>query len=102
MRKLAVLVVLAAFAVSAAPAPKKRPLPSAPDDVPHTIAMFLCSLSNDGGRQVTYRARAMGVRFFFEQPGGVTVYRFNNGSYVKEEYLKNYSLDRAMKRYAKK
>ena len=30
----------------------------------------------------------MGVRFFFEEPGGVTVYRFDNGKYIKEEFLR--------------
>jgi hypothetical protein len=101
MRKLAVIAVLLAFTVSAAPA-KKRPITNAPEDVPHAIALFLCEMSKDGGRQVTYKARALGVRFFFEEPSGVTVYRFDDGKYIKEEFLRNYSLDRAVKRYAKK
>lgn len=104
MRKSIVLLFLLAFSVSAA-TPKKAKLPPtyAPDAVPHSIALFLGSLSNQGGREVKFKAIAVGTRFFFEEPGrGVTVYRFDNGSYIKEEYLRNYTLDRAVKRYAKK
>ena len=100
MRKLAVLVVLAALAVSAAP--PKRPATVAPEAVPHSIALFLGSLSHDGSRQVTFKATAVGMRFFFEEPTGVTVYRFDRGRYVKEEFLSGFALDRAVKRYAKK
>ncbi|HEY0371861.1 MAG TPA: hypothetical protein VGD79_07650 [Thermoanaerobaculia bacterium] len=102
MRKVAVLVLVAALSVSAAPAKKKTPTPVAPDALPHSIALFLGSLCNDGGRQVTFKARALGVRFFFEEPAGVTVYRFEKGSYVKEELLRGFTLERAVKRYAKK
>ena len=102
MRKFAVLVVIAALSMSAAPA-KKRPVSSlAPDAVPHSIALFLGSMSRDGGRQVTFKATAVGMRFFFEEPAGVTVYRFDRGQYIKEEFLRGYVLDRAVKRYAKK
>lgn len=102
MRKTAVLLLVAALSVSAAPAKKKLPTPVAPDAVPHSIALFLGSLCKDGGRPVTFKARALGIRFFFEEPVGVTVYRFQNGSYVKEELLRGYTLERAVKRYAKK
>jgi hypothetical protein len=104
MRKSVVLLFVLAVSVSAA-TPKKAKLPStyAPEAVPHSIALFLGSMSNQGGRAITFKATAMGTRFFFEEPGkGVTVYRFENGSYIKEEYLRNFTLDRAVKRYAKK
>jgi len=102
MRKSLVLLLLLAIGVSAAPAKKKAPVVVAPDTVPHSIALFLGSMSNQGGRSVTFKATALGTRFFFEEPSGVTVYRFENGRYVKETYLKNTTLDKAVKRYAKK
>lgn len=102
MRKIAVLVVLAALAVSAAPSKKRPAAVFAPDAVPHSIALFLGSMSRDGGRQVTFKATAVGVRFFFEEPTGVTVYRFDNGRYIKEEFLRGSNLKKAVQRYAKK
>lgn len=102
MRNIAVLVLVAALSVSAAPPKTKAPASVAPDAVPHDIAMFLGSLCNGGGRQVTFKARAYGLRFFFEEPVGVTVYRFEKGRYVKEEVLRGFTLDRAVKRYSQK
>ena len=98
MRNVAVLMIVAALSLSAAPA---RRAPSvAPDTFPHPIAMFLSTLCKEGQQQVTFKARAHGVRFYFEEPGtGVTVYRFDNGQYVKEAVLQGFTLDRAMKRY---
>src|SRR5690242_2114819 len=58
MRNVAVLVLVAALSASAAPPGKKAPASVAPDTVPHDIAMFLGSLCNGGGRQVTFKARA--------------------------------------------
>lgn len=100
MRKAAALLLL--LAVGSSAAPPKRPAVFAPEAVPHSIALFLGSLSDDGGRQVTFKATAVGVRFFFEEPGGVTVYRFVGGRYVKEEFLKGSTLNRAVKKYAQK
>ena len=102
MRKVAGLILVAMLTVSAAPKKKSAPSSVAPDTFPHSIAMFLGSICKDGGRQVTFKARAHGVRFFFEEPGRVTVYRFEKGQYVKEEVLRGVTLDRAVKRYAKK
>jgi hypothetical protein len=99
MRKIAVLVVVAVLSASAAP-PKSSTV--APDTLPHSIALFLGSLCNEGGRQVTFKARAHGLRFFFEEKTGVTVYKFDNGKYVKEEFLQGFTLERAVKRYAQK
>lgn len=105
MRKLAVLLVLTlVVSVGGAP-PKKKPAPpptNAPENVPHNIAMFLASMTKDGKRQVTFKATAFATRFFFEEPTGVTVYRFSNGDYVKEEFLRGYNLAKATKRYAMK
>ena len=102
MRKVVGLLLVAALSVSAAP-PKKKAVPSvAPDAFPHSIAMFLGAMCNEGGRQVTFKARAHGVRFFFEEPAGVTVYKFQNGRYVKEDVLRNITLERAVKKYAMK
>ena len=73
----------------------------APDVLPHEIAQFLRGLSRDGSRQVTFKATAMGTRFYFEETGGVTVYRFTNGQYVRQEFLPGSTLAKAVKKYAK-
>ena len=103
MRRLAGLIALAVFLVAAAPKKKSTPPPpAAPDVVPHSIALFLGSLCKDGSRQITFRAQAMGTRFFIEEPTGVTVYRYDRGHYVKEEFLKGVKLAAAMKKHAQK
>jgi hypothetical protein len=79
MRKVVGLALVVALSLSAATPKKKSPASIAPDAVPHQIALFLGTLCNEGGRQVTFKARAHGVRFFFEEPMGVTVYRFEKG-----------------------
>lgn len=99
MRNIAVLLIVAAVSVSAAPS---KPSTIAPDAVPHNIALFLGSLCNEGDRQVTFKARAHGVRFFFEEKTGVTVYRFEKGKYVKEEFLKGFTLERAVNKFSQK
>jgi len=99
MRKLAVIAALVA-AISGSAAPPKKAAPIAPPAVAHPIALFLSDLSNEGKRQVTFRANAMGTRFFFEEPAGVTVYKFVDGQYVKEAFLAGAKLSGAMKRYA--
>lgn len=98
MRKFAVIAVLVA-AMSGSGAPPQKPS-IAPPTVAHPIALFLNELSNQGKRQVTFRANAMGTRFFFEESSGVTVYRFVNGEYVREAFLAGAKLSTAMKRYA--
>lgn len=99
MRKLAWFLVLAtALSIGGA---AKKPAPVAPEAISHPIALFLTDLSNDGKRQVTFRASALGTRFFFEETSGVTVYRFENGRYVKEKFLPGARLASAMKRYPK-
>jgi hypothetical protein len=102
MRRIVVLVLFAALSLSAA-APKKKPPvnPMTPADLPHPIAQFLRELSRDGNRQVTFRAQAVGTRFYFEEAAGVSVYRFENGHYVREEFLRGTTLAKAIKRYAK-
>jgi hypothetical protein len=73
----------------------------APDAVPHAFAQLLRTMSKDGSRAVTFKATAIGTRFFFEETNGVTVYRFEKGSYVKVEFLRGSTLSRAVKKYAK-
>ena len=51
---------------------------------------------------MTFKARAHGVRFFFEERTGVTVYKFDKGKYVKQEFLQGFTLERAISRYAQK
>lgn len=101
MRRIAVLVLLATLSLSAAPAKPKAAPTFAPKDIPHPIAQFLRKLSNDGGRAVTFKATAIGTRFLLEEPSGVTVYRFENGIYVKETFLRGSKLPTVVKRYAK-
>lgn len=105
MRRL-IIVLAIALSMSAA-APKKStkktappPTPVAPEVLPHPIALFLDGLSQKGSRSVTFKARAVGVRFFFEEPSGVTVYRYANGRYVREATLPGMRLDRVVARYA--
>jgi hypothetical protein len=103
MRRTATLLLLLMTITVASAAPKKKsaPVPVAPDAVPHSIAQFLRGLSRDGARNVTFKATATGTRFFFEEGGGVTVYRYQNGTYVKETFLRGVTLKNAVKRYAK-
>jgi hypothetical protein len=102
MRRLAGLTVVLLSLTLLAASPKKKalPTPAAPDIVPHSIALFLSSLSRDGARQVTFRATAVGTRFFIEEPAGVTVYRFEKGRYLKEELVRGSTLAKVTKRYA--
>ncbi len=96
LRRLA-FVVLFAAAPALAVAPRRLP---PPEIIPHPTAMFLASLSGDGRQEVRFKAAAMGIHFFLEEPGGVTVYRFDGLGYRKEIYLKGFTLTRAIKKYA--
>jgi hypothetical protein len=100
-RVLIALLLLIASVSVAAPAKKKPKAPAtvAPSSVAHPIALFLTQLSSEGKRQVTFRASALGTRFYFEESAGVTVYQFVDGQYVKEIYLPGVNLAIAMKRY---
>lgn len=105
MRRLPLLLLFAAlalFTVTGAAPKKKLPPTIAPAEVPHPVAQFLRDLSKDGGRQVSFKCTAVGTRFYFEEPNGVTVYRFDDGNYMKEEFLRNTTLAKAVKRYARK
>ena len=100
MRRLTVVLLATFFLLGAAPKKSSPPpSPAAPDVVPHQIALFLGTLTKDGARQVSLRATAVGTRFFLEEPTGVTVYRFENGGYVKEEFLRKAKLAAAIKKY---
>jgi hypothetical protein len=103
MRRFAVPFLSLMLVLSLVAATPKRPAPVrlAPDALPHDIAQFLRGLSRDGSRQVTFKATAVGTRYFFEEPGGVTVYRFQNGQYVREQFLGGSTLAKAVKKYAK-
>jgi hypothetical protein len=72
----------------------------APPTIPHPMAMYLQSLSNDGKEKMTFRASAVGTHFFLEEPGGVTVYVYEESvGYRKEAFLKGSTLAKAMKKY---
>ena len=72
----------------------------APPTIPHPMAMYLQSLSNDGKEKVTFRASAIGTHFFLEEPSGVTVYVYEESvGYKKEVFLKGATLAMAMKKY---
>jgi hypothetical protein len=109
MRKiplLLLLVTLSAFAASPKKSTKSKtaapppPVAVAPAEFAHPIALFLKELSQSGARQVTFRATAVGTRFFFEEIAGVTVYHFNGTKYVKETFLKGATLSKVVKQYA--
>lgn len=103
MRRLLLVLLLAMLVLGAAPkkkTPPPPPAPAAPEVVPHSMALFLKSLCRDGTRQITFRANAVGTRFFIEEPAGVTVYRFDKGHYVKDEFLRGTKLAAALKQYA--
>lgn len=108
MRNILVVLLLTLAVTAGAAAPRKtaktppKPVTHAPAQVPHSMALFLMSMSGNGNRQVTFKATAHATRFFFEEPSGVTVYRFQNGDYIKEEFLRGYNLRRAVDRYAAK
>lgn len=97
LRKLGFLALFAAATAFAA-APAKH---VAPDIVPHPTAMFLATLSGDGRQEVVFKAAAMGTHFFFEEPGGVTVYAFDGVGYRRQVFLKGYTLTKAIKKYAR-
>ncbi|HEX8172234.1 MAG TPA: hypothetical protein VF824_16990 [Thermoanaerobaculia bacterium] len=95
MQRVAAAVLAVLLLVSAAP---RKPSPAAPESVPHPIAQFLRELSRDGARTVTFKATAVGTRFYFEEPAGVTIYRFQKGAYVKEQFLRATTLAQALKK----
>jgi hypothetical protein len=104
MRRFALSILSLILALSLVAATPKRQPPAriAPNTLPHGFCQLLRSMSRDGNRQVTFKATAVGTRFFFEETGGVTVYRFENGQYVKEEFLRGTTLAKAVKKYAKR
>jgi hypothetical protein len=90
------LFIAVLFAVTAAAAAKTI----APPAIPHPMAMYLQTLSNDGKDKVTFRASAIGKYFFLEEPAGVTVYVYEESvGYRKETFLKGATLAKAMKKY---
>lgn len=96
---LLVVPIVAAPPAKKKPAPAPTPVPLAPQTLPHHIALFLAEISHEGARAVTFRATAVGTRFFLEEGSGVTVYVFRNGEYVKETFLPNTTLAKATRRY---
>jgi hypothetical protein len=90
------LFIAVLFAITVAAAAKTV----APPTIPHPMAMYLQTLSNDGKDKVTFRASAIGTHFFLEEPGGVTVYVYEESvGYRKETFLKGATLAKAMKKY---
>jgi hypothetical protein len=82
------------FAATTAVSPKTN----APETIPHATALFLASMSNDGKQKVTFRAQAVGMRYFFEEPGGVSVYAYDGVEYRRETFLKKTTLQQAVKK----
>ena len=102
MRRSAIFILFVTLSLSAAAPKKKTVSTNAPAEIPHSVAQFLRGLSKDGIRSVTFKASASGTRFFFEEPGGVTVYRYVDGrGYVKETFIAGSKLPSVVKRYAK-
>ena len=88
-------VAVLLFAATMSASPKT----TAPEMIPHSAALFLASLSNDGKQAVTFRAQAVGTHYFFEEPGGVSVYAFDGQQYRREKFLKGITLAAAIKKY---
>jgi hypothetical protein len=89
---LAALVLYAATSVI--------PATAAPEVFPHSTALFLATLSNDGKQKVTFRAQAVGTHYFFEEPGGVSVYSYDGAMYRRETFLRGATLKTAIKKFA--
>lgn len=81
------------------PAPSLTTSKLAPLSVPHPTAMFLAAWSQDGGRDVSFKASAVGTRFFLEDRSGVSVYRFDGNGYVGELFLPKANLALAKRRF---
>lgn len=96
MRRSMTALLLFLATVPAFAAPK----PVAPPAIPHQVAMFMASLAGDGKTKVSYSAVARGTHFYFAEDGGVTVYTFEGEGYRKTEYLKGYTLAKALKKYS--
>lgn len=107
MRK-SIVALLVCLVLPLAAAPAKRPAPTtklipnpvAPDSLPHPFAIFLRTLSDDGGRQVTFKATAVGMRFFIEEPAGVTVYAYDGNGYKREAFVAKTTLAKVVAKYA--
>jgi hypothetical protein len=88
------MLAAAVFLFAAAAATPKS---VAPEIFPHSTALFLASLSNDGKDRVVFRAQAVGTYYFFEEPGGVSVYSYDGAVYRREKFLKGKTLAQAVK-----
>ena len=98
-RSLLLLFIIALLGAAATPPASKQ---VAPASLPHPVAMFLSNLCGEGKKKVSFKAAAIGTRFFFEEDSGVTVYMFDgNSGYRKETFLKGYNLAKAMKKYGR-
>jgi hypothetical protein len=88
------LAALILFAATAMP-----PKTVAPEVIPHSTALFLATLSDDGKQKVSFRAQAVGTHYFFEEPGGVSVYSYDGTEYRRETFLRGATLRTAIKKY---
>ena len=99
-RVVAVLSLAVLCAAAAPPiGPPKPPKLVAPDSFPHSVALFLSSLSSDGQQRVQFKAAAFGTRFFFEEPTGVSVYQFDGIGYRRQSFLKGNTLGQVLAKY---
>ena len=93
------IVAVVSLVVLCAAAPPPKPKTVAPDSFPHSVALFLSNLSADGKQRVAFKAAALGVRFFFEEPTGVSVYMFDGVGYRRQAFLKGSTLGQALAKY---
>ena len=103
MQRAVAVVLLLLLASPALPAAPAKPVNTvAPRSIAHGNAMFLSSLCGAGKKKITIKAMAIGTRFFFEEPAGVTVYAFDGkGGYEKENFFKGLTIDQALRKYRK-
>lgn len=101
MPKVLLALLVCVLLLGAAPKkstkpPAPPPKATAPEAIPHPVALFLSSMSNSGARQVTFKASAVGKRFFIEEPAGVTVYLYDGQGYRREAFMEKTTLAKAM------
>jgi hypothetical protein len=87
-------------ASKAAPKPAVKPI--APETLPHPIAMFLSQMCGGGKKRVSFKAQAVGTRFFFEDSTGVAIYGFDGVAYRKESFAKGSTIEKVLKRYGQR
>ena len=97
--RIVAVVSLAVLCAAAPPPPSPAPKVVAPESFPHSVALFLSSLSNDGRQRIAFKAAALGTHFFFEETTGVSVYIYDGIGYKRQAFLKGFTMGQALAKY---